>query len=417
MNNLLFRKVALDRLSSPEQLDQILQLTTPQDWAVIVGVLLLVAGTGAWVWLGRITSTVSGQGVLVRTGGIVSVAATGSGQIVSVLVKPGDHIRPGQQIARIAQPSLAEQVRNVALAVEEARRDSDGAVRMRAEAARLQITALDQQRSTAEREAEQLRDDERFAAEYLRQQDQLFAEGLVTKQNVAAARQKLGGIQSEIARLKAGLPQFEAERFSAEAAPQQLRLEGQSRIADLRRRLNSLMDESERAAVVRSSSTGEVIEVKTYPGATVTAGVPIVTMQPEQGGLEGVIYLSAYEAKQVQSRMQAQVSPSTVRREEHGYLRATVLSVAQYPSTRAALMRNFENESLLSALTDHGPVTEVRLALTVNPSAPSGFRWSSGLGPPITLSSGTLCVARIVTKQERPLQTLLPFIRGQVGAY
>ena len=32
MNEVLFRKVSLDRLSSPEQLDQLLRVTDPKSW-------------------------------------------------------------------------------------------------------------------------------------------------------------------------------------------------------------------------------------------------------------------------------------------------------------------------------------------------------------------------------------------------
>jgi hypothetical protein len=65
----LFRKVALERMSSPEQLDQLLQVTAPRNWLALAALMgLLVAAIG-WGFVGRISTTISGQGVLVPGSG------------------------------------------------------------------------------------------------------------------------------------------------------------------------------------------------------------------------------------------------------------------------------------------------------------------------------------------------------------
>ena len=40
----LFREVAVNRLSSPEELDNLLQVTSPRGWIALAGVGLLVVG-------------------------------------------------------------------------------------------------------------------------------------------------------------------------------------------------------------------------------------------------------------------------------------------------------------------------------------------------------------------------------------
>ncbi|MBL8165527.1 MAG: hypothetical protein JNJ61_26325 [Anaerolineae bacterium] len=42
MEDKLFRKVALEKLSSPEELDQLMQVTTPRGWLALVAVVALV---------------------------------------------------------------------------------------------------------------------------------------------------------------------------------------------------------------------------------------------------------------------------------------------------------------------------------------------------------------------------------------
>jgi HlyD family secretion protein len=69
----LFRKVALDRISSPEQLDQLLQVTAPRNWLALIAVICLLGVAISWAFTGQLLTTVSGQGVLVH-GTIAAIA-------------------------------------------------------------------------------------------------------------------------------------------------------------------------------------------------------------------------------------------------------------------------------------------------------------------------------------------------------
>ncbi|MGF1535323.1 MAG: hypothetical protein ACFB4J_02395 [Elainellaceae cyanobacterium] len=62
----LFRKESLERLSSPEQLDQLMQIVRPRHW-IPLGVLGVLVALGVlWSILARIPMTVYGPGVLVQ---------------------------------------------------------------------------------------------------------------------------------------------------------------------------------------------------------------------------------------------------------------------------------------------------------------------------------------------------------------
>jgi HlyD family secretion protein len=79
-------------------------------------------------------------------------------------------------------------------------------------------------------------------------------------------------------------------------------------------------------------------------------------------------------------------------------------------------MRVFENAPLVQALSARGPVTEVRVEMATDTSTPSGYRWSSPLGAPITLSGGTLCVGDVVTRRQRPINLVVPELKATLGA-
>ena len=127
-----------------------------------------------------------------------------------------------------------------------------------------------------------------------------------------------------------------------------------------------------------SPYSGEVVELRISPGPPSRRGCRCLSIQPDVDQLEVLVYVPSVMVKQVRTAMEAQVSPSTVRREEYGYLRAQVTSIADYPATPAALMRNFQNESLVTALTGSGPVTEVHVQLIAD-NRPRGAATSGRL--------------------------------------
>lgn len=71
MDKQIFRKGALERLSSPDQLDQLMPVTSARGWIALCGVALLIAAGIAWGFLGRIETNVEASGALVRTGGVI----------------------------------------------------------------------------------------------------------------------------------------------------------------------------------------------------------------------------------------------------------------------------------------------------------------------------------------------------------
>src|SRR5260370_25267661 len=101
MTRQIFRKEALDRLASPEQLDQLMQLTSPRGWIALAGLGLLLLTAVAWGLFGSIATTVDGQGVLLRSGGLTSMAAPPAGRVTEVLVHVGDEVQKDHKLLEL----------------------------------------------------------------------------------------------------------------------------------------------------------------------------------------------------------------------------------------------------------------------------------------------------------------------------
>ena len=93
----LFRKDALERLSSPEQLDQLMHIVTLRSWLPLATISALLACGFVWSVIGRIPVTTTGQGVIVYGEGpevpLKGVAYFSAGEIAQ--------IQPGMEVLLI----------------------------------------------------------------------------------------------------------------------------------------------------------------------------------------------------------------------------------------------------------------------------------------------------------------------------
>lgn len=102
MQNRLFRRSALERLSSPEQLDSLMQVTAPRAWIALIGLLIIIAAFVMWGFTGSIQVTTTGRGLLLKGGtGITTVNAPSKGQLNDLYVDVDDIVGAGEIIARI----------------------------------------------------------------------------------------------------------------------------------------------------------------------------------------------------------------------------------------------------------------------------------------------------------------------------
>jgi len=54
---------------------------------------------------------------------------------------------------------------------------------------------------------------------------------------------------------------------------------------------------------------------------------------------------------------------------------------------------------------------EVRVDLIPDSHNASGYKWSTGDGPPTTINSGTLVFGSITIKEQKPITSVIPQIK------
>jgi HlyD family secretion protein len=162
---------------------------------------------------------------------------------------------------------------------------------------------------------------------------------------------------------------------------------------------------------------GTLLETSAVAGQLVRTGDRLGSV--EAGGGEGemhaLIYFSVKDGKRVAPGMEVRVSPDPVERTRHGSLRARILSVSAYPVLTASVAAAVGNPETARTLVEGGPRIEVVARLEADPRTPSGYAWTSSLGPPHGLSPGTTASGQATVEARAPISFILPFLRELTG--
>jgi HlyD family secretion protein len=410
-----FRQSALDRLSSPEQLDQLVRVADAKGWVAAIGLLLFVSFAAAWGVLGSIPTQVQAPGILVIKGGrLMNVPSPASGMIADLRVRAGDQIVRGQVIATLRQVELNTQVANAKVILAE---------RKEAMAKRIATTELDAPRRRADAEARKQLQRQIIVSEtehVRRLQAQLAVRMDLRKQNLAVedrveqTRNELAGVSERLIDARAKLAEIDTSMMEAEFAQKreidQMALvvgEAQRNVNDLSQRLSLNTD-------VVAPADGRVTELTAGEGSTVQQETTILNIETPGTGLEATVYVPIETGKKVKLGMPVHLEPSTVRREEYGMMVGAVGEISPYPSTPQGMLAVLQNQRLVESLLGGGSPYQAIVKLPQRPS-PSGYTWTSGEGPRIDLTSGTPVKAYITVQSDPPIILLLPFLRKLFG--
>lgn len=94
----VLKKKELAKISSPEQLDKVITITSPLSWLALLGVTLIMVVTIIWSVLGTIPVTITTQGIVASPVGTNAVYMSESGTVVSYFVATGSELHLGDPV-------------------------------------------------------------------------------------------------------------------------------------------------------------------------------------------------------------------------------------------------------------------------------------------------------------------------------
>lgn len=472
----LFRKESLERLSSPEQLDQLMQVVDPKAWLPLVtlGALLVVAVI--WSIVGRIPITVKGEGVLIRPRKVVQFQSPGSGQLLALNVQVGDVVRKGDVLGTIDQADLRKQLQQDRAKIAELQAQNQDASSLQGQLSELDKKAIQQQRQTLQQrlqatqavtpilkekgieaiQRDRLNLQQRLQAfqelgptlkKRWEKRKQLLKEGVIeedvvqqTQQeylnnlaNIADAesqfkqldvkeadseRQYLENL-STIADLKAKLRELDSKEASQAQQNLGTSTNRQNQIQEVKRNIGRIELQLQTNSKIISNYSGRILEIAATPGQVLSPGVSLGFINTENASdkLVSVTYFKVSDGKQFKPGMQVQVTPSTVKRERVGGILGTVTSVSSFPATPQGATALVGNEEMVKKLMADDRQIEVLAELQEAPSTYSGYKWSSSNGPPLNISPGTTTDVRVKVGEQAPITYVIPSLKSITGFY
>lgn len=371
----LFRKTALDALSSPEQLDQPLQLLRPSQWILLASLSFFSITILAWSIVGRIPVRVSGRGVLIKPNSLTVVQSEMAGRVTELQAKVGDCLASGSLMGRIDPVTQevemkAAQSRLEQMLLQDKNQDLLGAMRM-----------------------EQLQKD-------IHRVRHLASVGAISTDDLNKRQRQLTALKYLI----------ESENSQRE---QQIKAE-QSQI-------HSRLEEIERTSLIRAPISGCVVDRGVHQGEVVQSGTTLYTLQAGDGrtGLESLVFFPAKDGKRLRTGQRVRISPTTTKQQRHGGIQGEIINIRQLPVRDSAVIKRLGVKSLLESVRakPHEPLIEVTTTLERDSDTPSGYNWGGGIGPTLELSAGTPTKVRVLVEERRPISYVIPILRDLTGIY
>jgi HlyD family secretion protein len=415
-----FRKSALEKLSTPEKLDQLIKVTGPKAWIALVTISLAL-GTGiAWSILGRVKTKLNAVGVVLG-GEVHEVVSTSRGQLMKLQVAIGDKVKEGDIIATIQQPELYQQIEDAKAVLADRKFELGRIMSYGSQGNQLQEELLNQSRVSIQGEIEAEKKRLAFLNNQLDAENNLLEKGLIVRAQVANTKQQIDASKNTIERLKAQMVETSSREHNIGFdLKQRITLQNQ-RIAESERNLQFLTERYDTQTNIRSPYNGEVVEVLTDAGVVVGPGSPLFKLKnlksERQAKLKGVLYIPSQDGKKIKKDMEAFVVPSTVQPQEYGFIKGRVTYVSDFPITQQGMMNSVKNDQLVKGILSGGPLFEVHVEFEEDANSYSGFKWTSAKGPDIAIKEGTSCTGQITIKQETPVAIVVPAFKKFFDLY
>ena len=409
----MFRKSALARLASPEQLDQLMEVTDTRAWWTLAALGALVVAALVWSMVGRIPTTIEGTGILLREGGVFDVQTIAGGQVIEMDVVEGQAVRAGQLIGRVAQPEMARQIteaRQIIADLEDRRTQTSGYSKAELTS---RLSTLEQRRVSLETDTASVRSEIQWLTSRLTAQQEAQRLGLVTGEQVQAVRQQQDAARGHFDNDLTSLRQIRVDIIAAQQSTSVSVRAVDDQLADARRRLQTIEGRMQQAERVVSTQAGRVLEVKTDVGSIVAAATPVVSVELASRPLRAMLVVPT-QGRVTKPGMRVRVVPSTVSWQEDGFIVGTVESVSETPVTMQRLQRLLHNDALSQNLMSRGAMYLVEASLQKGNTV-SGFKWTTQKGPSQPVTTGMLASGRITVDEQRPISLVIPMLRKSFG--
>ena len=158
--------------------------------------------------------------------------------------------------------------------------------------------------------------------------------------------------------------------------------------------------------VMGESDVTKMEEMGQDASAQVFPGTEIIRYTPKLKSKQAVVcFVSAMSSQQYKEGMEVLVFPSSVDSQNNGHMKATVVSVGNYPvsANNLSFVLGSGDNNVASQFLADGPIVSIICELETDATTTSGYYWSSKKSSDITVSNGSYVTAQIIIEKNAPI--------------
>ena len=364
MKNNIFRKAAMEKISSPDALDRNIKVVSMRGWLALIAAALLIIITIVWSFVGSISTFIDASGIVMYGSGIENIIATEDGMITDLNIETGDIVNKNTAVVRIDKSDIAEEINSYEDCCNQ----------------------IEEFRNSKFKDISVLSYDI-----YSYFEDDVFA------YNSAESDSEKKLIYDKMNNMCDVL------------------------VNEYTLKRSKMQEELFNRSSVIVQSNGKVLEVYKKTGDYIHVGDVIASMivqsidsyeGTESMNNEVIVYVPVSDGKKISKGMEVQVIPSTVDKEKYGCIIGSVKSVSEYAVSEENMMSVLNNELLVENISTGDALIEVHIELLKDNTTVSKYKWTTKNGAPVTIAPGTVCSARIEIGSSKPVEIVFPFIKN-----
>ncbi len=398
------RNTQTTRPSTPESLDDMMTVTSPVGWVLLLSCISILIGAVVWSIVHRVPERVHGQGLLIP-GRTQAVEAPVGGIVTRLFVEPGQSVKKDERLVALTVPNAMEELEILRQDLANLERDTVSEDLASSASGSVSQTAYEED---VRSNREQLN---RARVSVNRSQSRLsrLKSGGFSPAEQQGVLTEIKNNQTQISTLVQNLESLEKSRLdeiygvSGEKRSRQERLRA--------KREEIFQKELSVERVIGAEEDGRVFNVLVDEGDTISADQVLVRLEQIGQDLQALVYVPSRPGQKVRLDDAAEVSPSNIGTASYGSIKARVTTKADYPSTRAGLVNDLRNETLADEYLAKGAPLRMEVSLLANPSEAGRYQWTGGKGPEVTLNSGTPCQVTLIVDQKRPIDYVVPLFK------
>ncbi len=431
---IIFRKNALQKISSAEELDKSIFIVNSVSWLVLLAIVAIAVIFISWATVSTIKTEVKAQGIFLPHNGIIAdIVASRGGKLKKIKFNVGDYVREDDIVAELSSDKLQEEYtiakRRIATEQEFYNKVS-GQIHnekaLRNKKNKIQIAYIDENIENIKKEVQV---SEKIYAE----NQEFYKQHLITET-------KLSNLFISLSQIKSRLNNLVISKNDIFTQDNKINHQESLRLINISKNINTysykieLLELELQGLYIKSPENGLITEIKVINNTDIRAGEPIMSVvtggrydteydsenqsssfidfnKEREKTLKYLAYVDIANGKKVKRDTKVNIEVSYLSKNSYGMVKGLVKSISEFPLSSAAIKAKLSNENLVSLFTQRGPVYEVSVELLYD----ENFRleWTSAKGYEVDgIDVGSLGFTSFIIKEVRPITLAIPWLKS-----